>query len=79
MSPSNDKIAGDAFYVYITPRADSFPWIRIWHMPHGLEGKKGAELSGLGKYWHWSLDEIAEVIGKMVVENSPILQEWKGS
>lgn len=77
-SSNNNEIAGDAYYIYITPRADSFPWIRIWHMPHGLKGKKGAVCSGLGDYWNWSLDEIAEAIGKIIVENSSILREWKG-
>lgn len=78
MTSAKDEIAGDAFYIYVTPRADSFPWIRIWNMPHGLRGKRGTELSYLTDYWNWSLDEIAEAIGKMIVENSPILQEWKG-
>ena len=79
MSSSKDEIAGDAFYIYITPRADSFPWIKIWHMPHGLKGKRGTQLPDFGgNYWNWPLDEIAEAIGKTIVENSPILQEWKG-
>jgi hypothetical protein len=29
------------------------------------------------KYWQFSLEELAEAIGKAIVEHSPILQEWK--
>jgi hypothetical protein len=46
------------------------------HALYGLKGKRGTQLSAFdGNYWNWPFDEIAEAIGKKIVENSPILQE----
>jgi hypothetical protein len=73
-----EKIVGNAFYIYITPPSTSYPRIRIWKRPYGLKGSNGTPMEGeLGKYWQFSLEELAEAIGKAIVENSPILQEWK--
>jgi len=75
MSSSKDEIAGNAYYIYMTPRATAFPWIKIYRRPQGLKGK--GELIGGGYDTKWSLDEIALAIGRTIVENSPILQEWQ--
>jgi hypothetical protein len=71
------KLAGDAFYIYITPPGTAYPRIRIWKRPYGLKGSNEAPMEGeLGKYWQHSLEELAEVIGKAIVKHSSILQEW---
>jgi hypothetical protein len=67
------KTAGDVLRLYVTPPADTFPWIKIHHHPEGIR-RPGVEVDALDAVRDRA--ELARMLGEAIIGSSPILTAW---
>jgi hypothetical protein len=73
MTVEKKRTKGDVYKLYVMPPGDRVPLVRLAHHPYGIRSP-GREIE-LAEAWR-DRDELARMIGEMVIRNSPILSAW---
>lgn len=67
------RTASDVLVIYITPPANTFPWLKIFQCPNGVRGAK-REVPGVST--PETRAKAAAMIGEAIIESSGILKKW---
>mgnify|MGYP007047029417 CR=1 FL=1 len=67
------KTTGDVLRRYVMPPGDAFPWIKLHHHPEGIRCP-GTEVDATNALR--DRQELARVLGEMIISHSPILTAW---